>query len=345
MRTILLATALIAVVALPTAEPQTQSQQAQPPQQQPPPAQGRANQPPPPPPTLGLEEGVIELDTPEFRLKLVKASQTIAALEPKGVPTYTPTPTGRRGGGRGQDPAATPAAPPPPPAPLNFDFTPADRLQQRAADGFHHLGDLTLRLRAAGAPSWTDYDTATARKPVVALPAAGDTLAAADLTPTLAAGVPLHVTRKWRLVNGRIVLSFDLANKGTTPVEVGALGIPVVFNNIITGRNLEQAHEICSFFDPYIGLDAGYVQVTRLSGKGPALVVVPHGRTPFEGWNPINDRTPRTQTSEGVFEWLTHTKAFVENEWKAVEPWNAPSSATLKPGETRTYGIELDFRF
>ncbi len=221
MRTILFASALIAVVAIPTAERQTQAQQAQ--TQQPPPAQGRANQPPPPPPTLGLEQGLLELETPEFRLKLVKASQTIAALEPKGVPTYTPTPTGRRGGGRGQDPAATPAAPPPPPAPLNFDFTPADRLSQRAADGFHHLGDLTLRLRPAGATSWTDYDTATTRKPVVALPAGGDTLAAADLTPTFAAGLPLQITRKWRLVNGRIVLSFDLANKGSVTSRLARL--------------------------------------------------------------------------------------------------------------------------
>ena len=332
--------ALAAVLMVSFAAPTAQQQQQQVPPQAPPPAQGRANQPPPPPPTLGLEQGFIELDTPDFRLKLVKASQTIAALEPKGVATYTPTPTGRRGGGRGQDPAAPPAPPPPAPTPLNFDFTPADRLSQRAADGFHHLGDITMRLRAAGT-AWTEYDTATARKPVVAQAAGGDVLASADLSPTLPAGIPLQVTRKWRLVNGRIILSFDLANRGTAPVEIGALGIPVVFNNIITGRNLEQAHEICSFFDPYIGLDAGYVQVTRLSGKGPALVVVPHGRTPFEGWNPMTDRTPRTQTSEGVFEWLTHTKALAENDWKAVEPWNAPTSATLKPGETRTYGVEL----
>ena len=47
-------------------------------------AQGRG-QPQPPPPTLGLEGGTIDFDTPHFRLKLVKASQTIAALEPKGA--------------------------------------------------------------------------------------------------------------------------------------------------------------------------------------------------------------------------------------------------------------------
>ena len=302
-------------------------------------------QPPPPPPTLGLEDGFIELDTPDFRLKLVKASQTIAALEPKGVATYTPTPVPPRGRGRGAAGAdaapATPTPPPPPPQPLNFDFTPADRLSQRAADGFHHLGDITMRVRVGSSGEWKDYDTAATRKAVTALPASGATLAAADLSATLPADIPVKVTRAWKLVNGKVALTFTVSNPGASPVQIGALGIPVVFNNIISNRNLEQAHEICSFFDPAIAGDAGFVQVTRLSGTGPALVVVPEGKTPLEGWRTVNDRTPRTQTSEGVFEWMPHTQAYAENEWKNATPWNVPTMATLAPGESRTYGLEL----
>ena len=44
----------------------------------------------------------LDLDTPDFKLKLDKASQTVSALEPKNTP--------------------------------GFDFTPADRLSQRAAN-------------------------------------------------------------------------------------------------------------------------------------------------------------------------------------------------------------------
>ncbi len=301
--------------------------------------QGQANQPPPPPPTLGLEQGTIDVDTPDFRLRLVKASQTIAALEPKGVPTYTPTPTPPRGRGRGANAGQPPATPPPPPSPLNFDFTPADRLEQRAADGYHHLGDITMRLRTAGG-DWQDYDTATARKPVAALPS-GNALAAADLSATLPADMPLGVTRRWTVDDGVLTLQFDLTNRSASAVEIGGLGIPVVFNNLISGRNLEQAHEICSFFDPAIAQDAGYVQVTRLSGKGPALVVMPHGRTPLEAWRPIEDRTRRTQTSEAIFEWTVHSRAYADTEWKEAQPWNAPTMATLAPGESRTYGLEF----
>src|SRR5438046_3030107 len=93
------------------------------------------NRPPAAPPTLGLERGDLEFDTPDFTLKLVKASQTAAALQPKG--------------GKG------------------FDFTPADRLATRAGDGFYHLGDLTLRIRKGNSGSWQEYSTATTRKPVL----------------------------------------------------------------------------------------------------------------------------------------------------------------------------------
>ena len=47
---------------------------------------------PPLTPTLGLDLGIMELDTPEFTLKLVKASQTIAALEPKSAEGFYFTP-------------------------------------------------------------------------------------------------------------------------------------------------------------------------------------------------------------------------------------------------------------
>lgn len=307
--------------------------------------QGRGNQPPPPPPTLGLENGTLDFETPAFALKLVKSSQTIAALEPKGVPTYTPTPTPARGRGAGAGAAAGAAgrgaAPAPPPVPLKFDFTPADRLAQRAADGYHHLGDLTVRARLVGAAEWADYDTARERHPVAALPTPANGLASSNLAATLPATIPLQITRHWTLQDGTLALRFDLTNRTQTPVEIGALGIPVVFNNIITGRNLEQAHEITSFFDPAIAQDAGFVQVTRLSGKGPALLVVPHGRTPLEGWRPVEDRTRRTQTSEAIFEWMAHTQAYAEDEWKDAQPWNPPTQATLAPGETRSYGLEF----
>src|SRR5215468_4365853 len=78
-------------------------------------------------------------DTPDFNLKLVKASQTIASLQPKGAGA--------------------------------FDFAPGDRLENRSADHFNSIGDVNFRTRLRGAEQWEDYSTSAARHPVLALAA------------------------------------------------------------------------------------------------------------------------------------------------------------------------------
>jgi hypothetical protein len=260
-------------------------------------------------PALGLEHGLIEFDTPNFKIKLVKDSQTLAALEPKGA------------GG--------------------FDFTPADRLSARAANGYYHLGDLTFSVKTSGADQWQSFSTASARQPVTPLPAAFPILAAADLTPTLPMDCPVQVIRTWALENGEPVLSFELKNKTGQPLALGALSIPMVFNNLLTDRTLEQAHEICSFSDPYTGQDAGYLQVTRLSGLGPALVVVPEGKTPFEAYQLLPEPTRPNQTFEGTFAWVAHSRTFAETDWKNAAPWNPPTDETLLPNATRAFGVRF----
>jgi hypothetical protein len=235
-----------------------------------------------PAPTPGpmLDQGVVNYDTPDFTLSLVRSSQTVAALKPKGAE--------------------------------GFDFTPGDLLTVRSQNGYFHLGDITLRLRTEGSGDWRNYSTAAARVPVRALPVSANVLAAADLESTLPADIPLRITRTWAMDEGKLVLRFVLTNTSTKPVQIGALGIPMIFNNVLNDRTLDQAHAICSFYDPYIGEDAGYLQVTRLSGHGPALVVVPDGKTHFEAYNPIldhkghwgaapvfTDPTPRGITFEG----------------------------------------------
>ena len=189
---------------------------------------------------------------------------------------------------------------------------------------------------------------------MTALPTSTGVLASADLAPTLPPDVPLQVTRSWVLENGKLALRFTLKNKSSSAVEIGALGIPMIFNNVLNDRSLEAAHAACSFYDPYIGEDAGYLQVTRLSGHGPALLVVPDGKTQFEAYNPILDKpnswgakpiftdaTPRGITFEGFYEWMVHSQAYAENEWKNVQQWNPATKLILAPGQTKTYGVEF----
>lgn len=154
--------------------------------------------------------------------------------------------------------------------------------------------------------------------------------------------------------DGDLVLRFTIRNRGDAPVEVGGLGLPMLFDNILTGRSLEQAHEQASFADPYMGMDAGYLQVTRLNGSGPALLVLPEPDTPFENWRPIqhgalpdggapllHDRTPRRVTFEGFHSWMAASAGFADKDCVGAEQWNPPSSFSLAPGASRTVGVRF----
>src|SRR5215469_18799160 len=112
-----------------------------------------------------LAQGIASYETPEFTLSLVRSSQTVAALKPKGAD--------------------------------GFDFTPGDLLVARSQNGYFHLGDLTLRIRSQESSDWTNYSTAAARTPVRELPASGNVLASSDLSPTLPTDIPLQITRTW----------------------------------------------------------------------------------------------------------------------------------------------------
>lgn len=259
--------------------------------------------------------------TPTFDLALRTDTQTLAHLSPSG------------------DAA--------------FDYVPAAREAERAADGYVHIGDLHLRLKI-GDGAWQDFSSAHARKPIVKLVARGDVLAAADITASMGAGIPLRVERQWVNDNGVLALRFTLVNSSNAPVEIGALGMPMVFDNIILDRDLDQAHAQASFVDPYIGRDAGYLQVTRLNGQGPALLVLPEKNTPLEAYRPVlearaapkddifTDRSPRTQVSEGFYDWTVASKGFVDKEWaKAGPQWNDATSIILAPGQSRTIGLRF----
>ncbi|KAJ7130945.1 hypothetical protein C8R46DRAFT_1015865 [Mycena filopes] len=261
--------------------------------------------------TLGLGDGFLTFNTSKFSVQLVKDSQTLYSLSPTGS---------------------------------TFDFIPTDQMTARQNNGNYHLGDPAARK--VGTTTWISGDSSTARKTLTAAAVSGSTLAAANLGPTLPTTSLLNITRRWVSDSQGIQLLFDVTNSQTVAVEIGALGAPLEFNNIFTGRTSTQTNQLCSLFDPYIGADAGFVQVTPLLGTLPPLVVMPAGKSPLEGWRFLPESTRATpfyqsQTFEGLYEWQFHTLAYAQNEWANVTPWNNATSFVLQPGQTRTYGLEF----
>jgi len=196
----------------------------------------------------------------------------------------------------------------------NFDFLPFDYLPNRTYDGAHHIGDVTFRYRRLHASSWTSVDSALDRNnitPIQSLHAAS-VIAAADMTPTLNdTAPPIQVTREWLDMGTMLGLRINITNDADSTVEIGSLGLPIAINNIFIGRSDVEVQRKCSFADPYIGLDAGYVQVTPVRGVGSALVILSLDRSPFEAWRflfePAGDLGYHVQTYEGNYEWQIHS--------------------------------------
>ena len=281
-----------------------------------------------------LDQGMLTLQSNALKLTLVHSSGTVAALSPRLNPS--------------------------------IDYTPGDLLKARSANAYYHLGDLDLRLQAGTLTTpekWKDYSTAYHRQPVKTIASDAHRLVS-DLSPTLPADIPLKVVRTWAVepsqAGSTISLHFTLANRTKLPVHIGGFGIPMIFNNIMNDRTLEQSYAKCSFYDPYIGEDAGYVQVVRLDGRGPVLLILPERHTPLEAWKPIldkraakngpalpgNDPTPRSATFEGSFDWLVHSTGFAQTDWtrttgKQPDEWNPPTETVLAPGQAVTYGLRF----
>ncbi|KAI1179580.1 hypothetical protein F4777DRAFT_574885 [Nemania sp. FL0916] len=261
---------------------------------------------------LGLSGGYITINTTNFNVKIVKNAQVLASLTPSGS---------------------------------SFDFLPYDKLSVRANNGQYHWGDLTFRYRQQGASTWTDGNTATARKPVTAI--SNSALAASNLAPTLTSS-PLNITREWLNVSGDLGLRFTIVNSGTSTIELGSLGFPAEFNSIFTNRQSTDTQRLCSLSDPYVGMHAGYIRANPISGTGAALVVTPLNGTdtPLEAYRNLAETSYSStgygsQTFEGFYEWQVLTKAWAEKEWAKVTPWNPPSSRTLAPGQSMQFGVRF----
>lgn len=260
------------------------------------------------PATLGIDKGSKDFQLTQLNLSILNSSQTVASLKMKTDSI--------------------------------FDYTPDELLEKRDRDKFFHLGDLNISIKPVGSSDWKNYSSSTKRidvKPIMDK----KSLAAANMSVALG-DIPLEVNRYWQNIQGDLVLKFEIKNTTKTKYEIGALGIPMIFNNNLDWKNLDTAHMDNVFFDPYIGKDAGYLQVNRLHGNGPSLLVLPYENAGFEAYNPLNaDPTPRSITFEGFHEWVIHSKAYTETEWKGVEQWNTPTSTVLKPGQSKSFAVRF----
>lgn len=202
-----------------------------------------------------------------------------------------------------------------------FDFATSKAKIDRTGSDFYQLGDVELALRATDQQEWAFFNTKDDQA----------------LTNS-----PVKVNRQWTHQGDDVLFSTTLSNPGQNDIEIGGLGFAMIFNQIFTDNSLDESHNNSSFIDPYIGQDAGYLQVARLNGEKPTLLVVNGNNTPFEAYRPLNDdHTKKDVHFEGFYEWTVFSKAYFDTIWDGKRQWNTPSSFILKAGGSQTFTLKF----
>lgn len=203
-----------------------------------------------------------------------------------------------------------------------FDFSTSKAKVKRDGQGFYQLGDLEIAIRSLDHyKQWAFYRTKD------------------DQTLST---LPLNIHRKWQVEGDHVVFNVEIENPTADHYEIGGLGFAMIFNQIFTNNTLDESHTNSGFIDPYTGLDAGYLQVTRLNGQAPALLVLPQKGTQFEAYRPLlDDQTHRDVHFEGFYEWTVFSKAYYRTEWNSKRQWNDATSTVIAPNETRHFGLQF----
>ena len=225
------------------------------------------------------------------------------------------------------------------------DSSPVNRTQPQ----YHSTGDITLRLRSANTTdpyatfSTTDAYQGPAR--VVEMP---DTLIAYDVTSLLKPGHGLSITRSYSQAadaDGGFIIQVTLKNMQQYAQQLGALGMSMIFNNDWTNLDLNATAQYCSFTEPNIGQDGAWVKVTRVSGNGRVLMVLPSNQGGMNAWRPlITDPRERSATFEGFYEYTFLADAYRTVEWSAVPNerlWAPTDSVVIQPGASVTFGLRM----
>eukprot|EP00947_MAST-08B_sp_MAST-8B-sp1_P005461 g5461.t1 len=240
------------------------------------------------------------------------------------------------------------------------DDLPSKQFEMLPQGGSYNLGDVVLRARPQGAASSTTttttatpYTTLTSSRgpPVVPIdPLPTGELAAA--TVPLAGGDPalsksLLLERHYYKPAGSaddgqgLTIRFDLRNNGTAHLEIGAFGLPMIFatSNACNRSTLDSLAATCAMVDPAISSHHGFVSVTRMTGTGAVLLVVPKSKTGFEAYRNM----PEAGFGGAFYELTSLSAAYAAEEWvnASTRQWIEPTSQILAPGQQTSFTFRL----
>lgn len=140
---------------------------------------------------------------------------------------------------------------------------------------------------------------------------------------------------QYRLDGETLDWEISLRNKTDQPLEIGDLGLPLLFNtNYVLDALTTYTQRVIRH--SLVAGHGSFITVMRPNGAGPFLVMTPHGGTKLEYFH--HDLT--SGAWEGIYTAYIHSAAWAEAETRGT--WRQPQTGlTLAPDAQVTYGFRL----
>lgn len=232
--------------------------------------------------------------------------------------------------------------------PTNYVMNGANARGQNTAD-HAWVGELMLTYRTAGGP-WTPALTSQSSD-VRKIAKTGDTITVSYEGASGAQGI-----RGFKLVEsyaldtatpGAVRWSIELTNTGTAPLEIGDLGLPLPFNEYWAARDV--IYEARTMYHSFTGQNSSYITVSRPSGVGPFLLMIPDATTGagfeyMDNWRKEEHPDSAWAAGGGTPAWSNGLDVFyihsaaIKSTGRGYLP---NTSLMLAPGEAKTYAFKF----
>jgi hypothetical protein len=223
----------------------------------------------------------------------------------------------------------------------------ATNASQQNTSGHEWLGELMFKYRLGTTTTWSTALTQSSSD-VRTQSQSGNTVTVTYQNSTATNGVKnLKVVETYSLVNDYLQWSIAVTNTTTQSMEIGDFGLPLPFNEYWSGGDI--IYEQRTVFHSFVGNNGSYITVTRPSGVGPFLLMVPDSTTTagfeyMDHWRTAERSSAEAAWCQDQAGWSNGLNVFYinSNVIKSTNRGYLPNtSTTLAAGASKTYS----FRF
>ena len=212
----------------------------------------------------------------------------------------------------------------------------------------HWLGDIQLKVRTAGG-AWQSFSTGSPQQKRKIFADHREVMVnyGALRGEDEGAPSPVSLRESYAVEHGALNWTFTLHNASAAPVEIGSLGLPLLFNTMYA-KEPAVTYSKRVIRHSYIEGDDSFIFLTRANGEGPFGLMTPKSGTHLEYDNVARKhpgQAPSVFAPRDAWEGLYTAFVLAKAEVTPAEEqqWRQPlTSRTLAPAEDATYGFTFE---